>query len=555
MNSTDRLSRAASSAWGTRIPSDFASSLLGSRRSAHALRIGVWLMAAAPFAFALVAIGLGKEAGWDFQNYHWYVPFALLDGRLGFDLAPAHHATYYNPLLDVPTYVLATHAPAWTVGAYLGFLFGVAVVLIGAIAHQVVALKNPYLRLCVATALAVAGALGGGAFPAIGNNANDVPVAIGVFAAVLISIKQFSSAAPALKRESLYLLFIAGLCAGASAGLKLTTLLYAIGLSTAVLVCGSGWRARGAHWLALNLGIAAGFLLFAGYWMARLWAYSGNPFFPFFNDLFHSPLLVEGSYRDPSYLPQTSLSAWLFPFYFTADSHRVAEWDFRDAHIAAAYVIVPVTALLMLIKRFRTQGPVAPPAALFLFVFASVAYLIWLLMFGVYRYLIPLEMLSPLLIAAALMLWPLRRSWQAGAILVLLVALQASEKMEIKRLPWNDGAYVAAQTPILPEHSMVLMTGIAPMAFAIPAFSHDIPFIRIDGWMVWKDDSSSGLARVMRQRVQQHPGPLYMLFSPAEDQRAVEAASAYGLQFAAEDCDLVRSNIAEALKLCRLLRS
>ena len=43
--------------------------------------------------FAVVALVLGKEAGWDFQNYHWYDPYALLTGRLGFDIAVAHHAT------------------------------------------------------------------------------------------------------------------------------------------------------------------------------------------------------------------------------------------------------------------------------------------------------------------------------------------------------------------------------------------------------------------------------------------------------------------------------
>ncbi|MGZ3274643.1 MAG: hypothetical protein ACXU8Z_12840, partial [Caulobacteraceae bacterium] len=65
-----------------------------------------------PPLFAVAAVALGKEAAWDFLNYHRYVPYALLHNRLGFDLAVGHAATYYNPLLDVPVFLISEHAPA-----------------------------------------------------------------------------------------------------------------------------------------------------------------------------------------------------------------------------------------------------------------------------------------------------------------------------------------------------------------------------------------------------------------------------------------------------------
>ena len=43
------------------------------------------------------SIGLGKDVNWDLRNYHWYNAWALLNGRLGWDLAPAQLQTYYNP--------------------------------------------------------------------------------------------------------------------------------------------------------------------------------------------------------------------------------------------------------------------------------------------------------------------------------------------------------------------------------------------------------------------------------------------------------------------------
>ncbi len=36
---------------------------------------------------------LGKDTSWDFRNYHWYGPYALLNHRMGIDVAVAHQAS------------------------------------------------------------------------------------------------------------------------------------------------------------------------------------------------------------------------------------------------------------------------------------------------------------------------------------------------------------------------------------------------------------------------------------------------------------------------------
>ena len=68
------------------------------------------------FAFCFIASGLrslslGKDANWDLRNYHWYNAWSVLNGRLGFDLAPAQLQTYHNPLADLPFYGLASAFP------------------------------------------------------------------------------------------------------------------------------------------------------------------------------------------------------------------------------------------------------------------------------------------------------------------------------------------------------------------------------------------------------------------------------------------------------------
>src|SRR5215475_14518413 len=63
---------------------------------------------------------LGKDTSWDFRNYHWYAPYALLNHRMAIDVAVAHQASYYNPYLDIPFYWLATHTSAWIALGALG---------------------------------------------------------------------------------------------------------------------------------------------------------------------------------------------------------------------------------------------------------------------------------------------------------------------------------------------------------------------------------------------------------------------------------------------------
>ncbi|HEX2761912.1 MAG TPA: hypothetical protein VHM27_15415, partial [Rhizomicrobium sp.] len=71
---------------------------------------------------------LGKDTSWDFRNYHWYGPYALLNARMGIDVAVAHQGSWYNPYLDVPFYWLATHTKSWIALAALGAIQGATVI-------------------------------------------------------------------------------------------------------------------------------------------------------------------------------------------------------------------------------------------------------------------------------------------------------------------------------------------------------------------------------------------------------------------------------------------
>jgi hypothetical protein len=518
-------------------------------------RRDIVLFVGAPVLLAIVALFIGKKTGWDLFNYHWYNPYALLEGRFGFDVAVGHHATYYNPLPDLPLFLLGSHGPAWLGGVLMGALAGIAVALIGALAYRSLPIIDERWRAIASIGLALLSVTGAGAFQEIGDPANDIPAGIGIFASLLLLVSKFETVrAHSIGKDQYRVLLLAGVCAGAAVGLKLTTAVYGVGLVGALCAISGPVRVRLSRCLVFGVASLSGMLLTGGFWMWEMWQFSGNPFFPYFNDLFRSPLLTEASYRDPNFRPANWLEAALFPFYFTADSRQVSESTFRDARVLVLYVLIPIAGALSLWRRVKYKehreiGPIG-----FLMWFAAIAYLAWLAIFDIYRYLIPLEMLAPLLIALAISQWPIKATQRIAICVVLFAALQAVVRVDLSdRQSWQ-GPYVQVSVPSLPnaESTMILMTGHAPMAYVIPYFPNDIPFLRIDGWLVHGSDRVTGLAKNMRQRVGEHTGPLYLLLAPNESEPAAKAASDYDLNVTIDGatCSVVSSSIDNPLWLC-----
>src|SRR4051812_48590552 len=105
-------------------------------------------------AFVIV---LGKDTSWDFRNYHWYAPYAFLNGRMAMDVAVAHQASYYNPFLDIPFYLLASHTHAWIALGALGMVQGAPVVPLNLIGREGIRIADNRLA---AGALALIGQFG-----------------------------------------------------------------------------------------------------------------------------------------------------------------------------------------------------------------------------------------------------------------------------------------------------------------------------------------------------------------------------------------------------------
>jgi hypothetical protein len=472
-----------------------------------------------PPLFGLVALALGQDINWDLHNYHYYIPYAFLTGRLDYDILPAQVANFYNPLLYVPFYYAVTLLPPLAVGFLIGTLQGLNFLLLEWIA-RLGGVTNAWLRL----AIALLGLLGAGALSEFGTMFADTVLSLLVFAALGLALRAASSLHNAAA-------LLAGVLAGAAAGFKQPMAVYAVGLCAAFLVLRLPFAVRLRLAFVFGLGTLAGITLSGGYWMHLLWQRYGNPLFPYFNEVFQSPWATAGDYRDERFIPESLSEALRFPFHFFTDYAQSAETYFRDLRLALVYVMLPVLAVHALFTRPLTAE--RTHAGRYLLAFGLAAYLVWLMLFAIYRYLIPLEMLAPLalwLIVARL--FPAHR-WRLGAGVALTVLLlTTTHHANWGRRDWTDRHFdITLPALTEPARTLVVMTGKAPTSYVIPSFPPGVRFVRIHSWFTGPSATRppNRYDRLMQTLIAQHAGPLYHLYRKDEVYMSQPALAAHDL--------------------------
>jgi hypothetical protein len=179
-------------------------------------------------------------------------------------------------------------------------------------------------------------------------------------------------------------------------------------------------------------------------------------------------------------------------------------------------------------------------------------------MFAIYRYIVGLEMLGPLLVAISIGLLPLPRRVQLSVVAVLLLAAAATTHVDyIERSPISD-PFVQADVPKIehPEKAMVLLTGNGPLGFIAPSLPRKIQLLRIDGWMVQPQDGTK-LTGMMKGRVYEwiaRKRDLYVLSDAYDMGRTRDALTEYHLRIDWLKCTVFDTNIIGDYEFCPLFK-
>lgn len=492
-------------------------------RTAALARPGAPVAAAwiVPVLFGLVSVYLGQDENWDLRNYHWYNAHALLNGRIDLDMAPAQFQSYFNPLIDVPYYVLSTNLPGPLVGFLMGCVHGLNFILLLAIARVVIGDRADRARLPLL--LAGAGVCGAGFLSQVGNTMGDNLTALLVLGALHVIMRGWDGLHKVSVRAAGVLL-ASGLFMGLGTGLKLTNAPYAVALCLALLVAPASWPARIGFAFVQGCGVLAGMLASGGYWWLEMWERFGNPLFPQFNNIFKSPLAQQLGVIDNSHMPHNILEALFWPFVFMAQVARVSEIPLKIAVIPLLYAM----GLLFVVNWLRGRllvaaGPgsaasVLSTRACGLLLFGLIAYLLWVKLFGIYRYLVPLELLAPLMVwILAERMFSAARAARIGGWLLAATTLAVFPFVSWGHAGWASPNFSASVPPLASPADTIVFTahGDPPMGWLATFFPHEVRVIALAGGF---PESPAWLERV-HAAVAERTGPHYVMLAAARSEK------------------------------------
>lgn len=495
-----------------------------------------------------VSTVLGKNIDFDTRNYHYYNPWALLRHRLLVDGFPASLQTLFNPVGDFPFYEAAKHLPDDLTVFLMGMPLGLALYLFWNMFGALDADRSAWHwgNRVLACVLAVSGA-------ACLSQANSATGEVFVSALVLWGMSWLLRVAvqEPLAHDAWVM---AGLTLGVAAGLKLTALVpvLAVLLGMPVLLFGKPGFWRGVT--RLVMAMAGAFLVCAGPWMVEMYIHFKNPLFPFFNRIFHSPLIDMGSMRDTRFLSASLLDFLDFPMTNALVKNRLhAEIPMRDPRLLIGAVTSIGWLLGMAWRRFRGIAMEQDRIRAFLAVAFLAGYAIGMVMFGIYRYMIFEEFLVATMIFMLLADWihasrQSRALWGGGSIFMGCMFLTVIPQWG--SVDATGGRYFGLNLPKLHKNAMVVSLVEDPIGYLIPDWPGHPPVLSpLSG--LTKPGENTPIQVLLARRITAHAGPVYVL----SRLHAMSEAGRHLLQFyqmsvVASGCQTIVGAADERFEVC-----
>ncbi len=439
-------------------------------------------------ALGITSVILGQDVSWDLRNYHFYNPYMLLTGRFKYDVLPAQIQTFFNPLMDVPFFVAIYYLklPPVVVGFFLGGFHGLNQWLVHLITYHSFNKVGEKYKITLSIAAAITSIFGAAYISELGTSIGDNTTSVFVLGGLFFIVSSLGKNLPIPSKNIL----LSGLLLGLATGLKLTNALYGISFLVAINFLPNSWPDKLRNLMLSILSMALGFSLTAGYWIILMWTKFANPLFPFFNKIFQSPYIeTDVNLQDLRFLPR-DIWQWLFyPFYFAQEQTLVAELKFKESRFAIAYILI-VALLGFILYRYATKKLIFPVNNLiytsilsFLLPFYLTAYFIWLIKFSIYRYLIVLELITPILILLIVgYFYPKRNPVLLVTLGIFVLILATVKPLDWWRISWSDNYFSIDRQALLQyQDDVIVLWGGEPVSYVVPYFPSNTRFLRITG--------------------------------------------------------------------------
>jgi len=482
----------------------------------------------------LMTYWAGKDINADFINYHLYIAHAWSHSKYITDFMGAGPNSYLNPIAYLPLYgMIMANWDSLIIGLVLGAFHGVNLILLWEISARILFKGIPCARwlsliavLLAAASPVFAGTLGG----------TFLEPSLTVFILGGLLLVSIGCENTALTKRSL-LVFGGGLLIGFATGFKLTNIVFvaAIGLSIVFVV---GVRFKGLITATIfSAGAIVGYVVVNGWWAYYLYQEFGNPFFPFFNDIFQSSDFSTAKLDHDRFRPMGIIDLLLLPFRMaTFHSWIYVENNAPDIRPALLVLFGLAIALKALLAR-RIQEVVAPPniniARRFVvtFFFCSIALWLWTTSNG--RYALPMLLLVGPLLMLSIYKTITKEKIALGIASVVLV-LQTGHALSAGNPRWA----FAEWTPHWVEASVPARLRDTPYAYlslgasesnsVIAPFLHQqSAFVSLIGSSYAFRSDGPGSGRI-NQIIKLHKNHLRMLATIPPGQRSPQAGSFNG---------------------------
>jgi hypothetical protein len=270
----------------------------------------------------------------------------------------------------------------------------------------------------------------------------------------------------------------------------------------------------------------------------------GNPIFPFMNNIFHSQWAEILPFRDGRFFADSALKAIFYPFYWAVlNGGMISELEFRDPRIAILFVLIPI--ILMKYQKISYENT-------FLAVFFIISYVLWEIQFSIYRYILPLELISGILIVnflSFLINLPLARR----VILVLssVVIMLYTVYPNWGRSKFDDTYFKVTGLENISSGSLILFHGDIPVSYIVPT-RPDLQFISINNNLLSWDQKNLSVDKV-RNELSNKSRKKYIIYAGQLSQsEKIKLEESVKLSVD-ESCGEIKSNVGESLRLCRLI--
>lgn len=439
----------------------------------------------------------GKDLNWDLLNYHYYLPFELLAGRLEQDFFAASAQSYLNPVGYVPFYLMVSsgwHSVAASVA--LAVAHSLSIALLYLLAWRLFAhlpRRERVVLSCLASALGAATAV---FWAMVGSSFLDPLLVPPMLAGLLVLLRE--------DERGVRRAMLAGALFGAAAALKYSNGIFVLAaFPLALAVPGLAGAARLRAGLGYLAGAALALGVLAGPWSALMMREFGNPVFPLMNAWFQSPYAPPVNAIGERFTPKDLAAALAFPFRMVAlDRSLYSETfapDLRLAALLAAAIALPLAA-----ARRRAPGALRGSDWRVL-AFLAAAALLWLPSSANARYgLIVLLLAGVCLARIAERLLPLGVARVALAVLLLVqlgTSVVASPSRWFIAEPWSRH-WLAYDVPerALREPALYLTVEFLPMAVVAPFVHPASSFVNFRGQHSLPADSPRLAALLERHR-------------------------------------------------------